>query len=84
MTILEMIAEWRRGCSCARKGHPEECTECTVGLIEAIERKEFAKLEQARLKAIPRCSCCGTTENLHKDFGSGGPYRCNSMDCVVF
>lgn len=33
---------------------------------------------------VPRCSCCGTTENLHRDFGSGGPYRCNSYDCVSF
>lgn len=30
------------------------------------------------------CSCCGTTENLHADLGSGGPYRCNSPDCMVF
>lgn len=32
----------------------------------------------------PRCACCGTTENLHRDVGSGGPYRCNSVDCMVF
>ena len=47
--ILEMIAEWRKGCSNAGPAydhmmqHPEgtsspvECTECTVGLINAIE-----------------------------------------------
>jgi len=40
MEILEMIAEWRRGCTCSRPGHPEECVSCTLGLIEAIERKE--------------------------------------------
>lgn len=32
----------------------------------------------------PRCACCGTTENLHSDAGSGGPYRCGSPDCMVF
>ncbi len=32
----------------------------------------------------PRCTCCGTTENLHVDRGSGGPYRCGSPDCVSF
>lgn len=32
----------------------------------------------------PKCACCGTTENLLRDVGSGGPYRCNSADCVVF
>lgn len=35
-------------------------------------------------KNLPKCACCGTTENLHEDLGSGGPYRCNSPDCVVF
>jgi hypothetical protein len=31
----------------------------------------------------PRCAGCGTTKNLHRDYGSGGPYRCDSSDCVV-
>lgn len=31
-----------------------------------------------------KCACCGTTENLHRDYGSGGPYRCSSDDCMVF
>lgn len=33
---------------------------------------------------VPKCRCCGTTENLHEDLGSGGPYRCSSPDCMVF
>lgn len=49
MTPLEMIAEWRRGCSCAGPEYeqmfkkpegsssPCECTDCTEGLITAIE-----------------------------------------------
>lgn len=38
MTPLEMIAEWRKGCSCAPAGKPEECAECTRALIDALER----------------------------------------------
>ena len=30
------------------------------------------------------CSSCRTPNNLHRDLGSGGPYRCDSYDCVVF
>jgi len=33
-----MIAEWRKGCSNATPEHPETCHECTVALIEALER----------------------------------------------
>lgn len=40
MEILEMIMEWRKGCSCAPPEHPKECPECTLGLINAIEAKE--------------------------------------------
>lgn len=49
MTPLAMIAEWRKGCSCAGPfydrmlGQPEgttsptECSDCTRSLINAIE-----------------------------------------------
>lgn len=30
------------------------------------------------------CSSCGTKDNIHRDLGSGGPYRCSSYDCVMF
>lgn len=46
-----------------------------------------AENPEAALDAYGRpvkCSCCGTTEGLHADGGSGGPYRCGSRDCVVF
>lgn len=39
MEILEMIAEWRKGCSVSRK-HPVDCPECTEALINAIEARE--------------------------------------------
>lgn len=48
MKPLEMIAEWRKGCSIAgpashgigiagSEGSPEDCPECTSGLIQALE-----------------------------------------------
>ena len=48
MTPLEMIAEWRKGCTCAgptavthglapEGTGPEDCPECTVGLIDHLE-----------------------------------------------
>lgn len=40
--------------------------------------------EKLRVLRIPRCACCDSIENLHEDLGSGGPYRCNSPDCIVF
>ena len=39
MEILEMIAEWRKGCSISGK-HPVECSACTEALIDKIEQKE--------------------------------------------
>lgn len=50
MTPLEMIVEWRKGCTCAGPYYdrmlgkppgttqPEECHECTRALIESIEQ----------------------------------------------
>lgn len=38
MTILEMIKEWRRGCSCGPH-NPVNCPDCTTALIDAIESK---------------------------------------------
>lgn len=32
----------------------------------------------------PKCACCGTTKYLHRDYGSGGPWRCGSDRCLVF
>ena len=46
MTPLEMIAEWRRGCSCAPKEHPEECHECTRALINALEKALKGDIEK--------------------------------------
>ena len=58
MKITEMIAEWRKGCSNSmhdndgnpidQKLHPEYCSECTLALIDAIER-EAERAEAADL-----------------------------------
>lgn len=56
-------------------------------LTEAEYRKLSSKVRQwyrPYVAPVPKCRCCGTTENLHEDLGSGGPYRCNSPDCMVF
>lgn len=42
MSPLEMIEEWRKGCSiagpaCGQNDSPAECHECTEGLIDALE-----------------------------------------------
>lgn len=59
MTTLKMIAEWRKGCSnttefyenqtpIGKQQHPETCIACTVGLIDAIEKK--ARQEAQNIK----------------------------------
>lgn len=57
MTILEMIAEWRKGCSiagpaCGQDDSPANCSECTEGLIDAIERKVRSE-RQPRIDILP-------------------------------
>jgi hypothetical protein len=37
MTPLQMIAEWKKGCSNAPKETPEDCPECTRALVACIE-----------------------------------------------
>lgn len=61
MKILDMIAEWRKGCSNAGPSHdqmmqlpagtshPVECCTCTMGLIKAIETHETNSMFSARI-----------------------------------
>lgn len=35
--IKRNIDEWKKGCMNSSVGHPEYCSDCTVGLINAIE-----------------------------------------------
>lgn len=39
MKATTMIDEWRKGCNCAPAERPENCPECTVALIDALETK---------------------------------------------
>lgn len=39
MTLLEIIAEWRKGCSNATPNNPEECPTCTLAMIDIIEQR---------------------------------------------
>lgn len=50
--ILEAIDEWRKGCSNASPGNPEECHDCTVGLIEYIEEIEKMHRRYDELKPV--------------------------------
>lgn len=51
MTILEMIAVWRSGCSIGGPAayppseSPADCFECTEGLVDAIERHELERIK---------------------------------------
>lgn len=51
MTLLQMIEEWRKGCSCAMH-KPENCPECILTLIDAMEfkLKKQAALEKLKIK----------------------------------
>ena len=57
-----------------------KATQLTLLLMEAVKEKELIVAQSK----IPKCSCCRTNVNLHRDLGSGGPYRCGSRNCVVF
>lgn len=57
MTIRDMIAEWRKGCSIATALNPEDCPECTTGLITAIEdRLQIDEDRFARLYGVARAA----------------------------
>lgn len=68
------------------------CPGCEVEALRTeVEqlRKEIEQFKNAndlntKEVDVPKCACCGTRENLHRDLGSGGPYRCNSPACTVF
>lgn len=67
-TPLEIIEIWRSGCSCAGPAHDhmfglppettksEECLECTVGALDAIEKSERKRLANENQCHIPHRS----------------------------
>lgn len=47
-----MIAELRKGCSCASAGRPEECQTCTAALINALgEALKPSEAEALKIRA---------------------------------
>lgn len=54
------------------------------GVLIAGVRIKAVPTDYTEAKPVPKCACCGTTKNLHRDLGSGGPYRCDSEDCMVY
>lgn len=53
MTPLQMIAEWRKGCSNTTAEHPEECHECTRALIDNIDRHMTIEWWWNKLSDLP-------------------------------
>ncbi len=50
MTVVSMIKEWRKGCI-SSKVEGESCHECSVALIEAIE-KRMSSIPQSRTHVL--------------------------------
>lgn len=50
MKITEILDEWAKGCSCADKGKPWQCGECTEAMVTAARRR--AGLLEGALKHI--------------------------------
>ena len=46
-------------------------------------KKHFGVEEQEKVAPKPKCSVCGTTENV-KYMGGYQPYLCDSIDCIPF
>lgn len=77
---LRKRAEIRRqiqGRKSVEEGKPDRIANLLEEAADEIERLKPKPVEK-------KCSGCGTTENLHVDNGSGGPWRCSSTDCMIF
>lgn len=46
-------------------------------------KQHFGVEEQEKVAPKPKCSVCGTTENV-KYMGGYQPYLCDSVDCIPF
>ena len=59
-------------------------------LFEMIDNTVRLGALRARNPGVPldkygrlmKCAGCGTTEDLHRDSGYGGPYRCSKISCI--
>lgn len=50
--------------------------------VDAL-KKHFGVEEQQKVAPNPKCSVCGTTENV-RYMGGYQPYLCDSVDCIPF
>ena len=51
--------------------------------IEHRIKQHFGVEEQEKVAPKPKCSVCGTTENV-RYMGGYQPYLCDSVDCIPF
>ena len=54
----------------------------SIRSMEAI-KQHFGVEEQEKVAPKPKCSVCGTTENV-RYMGGYQPYLCDSVDCIPF
>jgi hypothetical protein len=55
----------------------------TAHAINQCIKKQFGVEEQEKVAPKPKCSVCGTTENV-RYMGGYQPYLCDSVDCIPF
>ena len=55
----------------------------TAHAINQCIKKQFGVEEQEKVAPKPKCSVCGTTENVRYMSGYQ-PYLCDSVDCIPF
>jgi hypothetical protein len=59
------------------------CDDNNNFLQAKILKKHFGVEEQEKVAHNPKCSVCGTTENV-RYMGGHQPYLCDSVDCIPF
>jgi len=67
----------------AERGGSNEIWDNAVKFIRRDLQEHFGVEEQEKVAPKPKCSVCGTTENV-KYMGGYQPYLCDSIDCIPF
>ena len=74
MRSRDQFREWMKGCSCADHDKPWECSECTLGMLEAVNRsmdEEEAEEQIAKMEgATAMLGGMGLIGALRKRFGA--------------
>jgi hypothetical protein len=76
MTILEMIEEWRKGCSIAGPDNLHECGHCSEALLDIIEKKLKRESCETKYMLIDSYHYDRSKPNLAEDDSRGhfGPF----------